>query len=218
MTIEYVDIFDADMNPVHPYKMDRKESNRAGHWRCTFDCWVLRRVQDGNRIVVQLRSLDKSSYPGFFDISAAGALQSGETRHDGIRELEEELGIKADPSQLYYLGMTKEATDSQKARNFCHTYFYETTLLPQDYRPQESEVDGVFEMKIVDGLKLFSGETETAEIEGILKTGNVYAPSKKTISKTHMADAHGRCTITPYYLKILVLADLYLKDYRPLVI
>lgn len=218
MTVEYVDIFDADMNPVHPHKMCRKEAGRQGHWRNIFDCWVLRRAPDGDRIVVQLRSLSKPSNPGLFDISAGGALQSGETRHDGIRELEEELGIKADPAALYYLGMTKEMSDKYKTRNFCHTYFYETTLLPHGYKPQESEVDGVFEMKIADGLKFFSGETDAAEIEGILKTGSIYAPAKKTISKTHMAGMHERCILTPYYLKIMILADLYLKGHRPLAI
>lgn len=216
---ELLDVFDADMNPVPPYKIEREEAKRQGHWRQTFDCWVLRRADDGARIVIQLRSKAKSSHPGTFDISAAGAMMAGETKEDGVRELEEELGITADPKKLYYLGVSKEVTDNFGARNFAHTYFYETRLLPHECSPQASELDGVFEMKIADGLKLFSGEVETVEIEGTLKDASgTFKPHRRSLARTDMCGAHDRCVVTPYYLKIFILADLYLKGHRPLAI
>ncbi|MBI3441491.1 MAG: NUDIX domain-containing protein [Proteobacteria bacterium] len=218
---EYIDIFDANMSPVPPYKMERKEVVKTMHWHHTFDCWIVRRDPSGDKILLQLRSKQKINNPNTLDISAAGWLQSGE-RHevDGIREVEEELGITVDPTDLYYVGMVKEATDrpGYYARNFCHTYFYETTHRLSNYKPQASEVDGLFEINISEGIKLFSGEQQSIEITGVAKDGQTYQPTQRTISTSDMCGEHDRCKLTKYYLKIFLLAELYLRGHRPLVI
>lgn len=218
---EYIDIFDANMTPVAPFKMERKEVTRHGHWHHTFDCWVIRRDANGGKILFQLRSAQKANNPNTLDISAAGWLQSGE-RHDveGVHELEEELGIKVNPADLFYLGMTKEATDREGyyARNFCHTYFYETTGTLSDYKPQQSEVDGLFEIGIPEGIVLFNGGKKTVDVSGIVRDGTVYKPAQRTISTADMCGAHDRCVLTKYYLKIFLLAEAYLKGDRRLVI
>lgn len=218
---EYIDIYDANMSPVAPFKMERKEVVKTLHWHHTFDCWVIRRDGKDGKILLQLRSATKANNPNTLDISAAGNLQSGE-RHDveGVREIEEELGIKVDPKELLYLGMIKEATDrpGYHSRNFCHTYFYETPHSITDYRPQVEEVDGLFEIGIAEGIKLFSGKLKTVEISGIAKDGNAYKPTQRTISTADMCNAHDRCVLTKYYLKIFLLAEAYLRGERRLVI
>ena len=108
---EYLDVFDASFTPVAPHKMERKETHRLGAWHQTFECWVLRRDPAGDKIVMQLRSAQKETYPGKLDISASGHLLAGERPEDGVRELEEELGLKANYDALYYLGVAKEALD-----------------------------------------------------------------------------------------------------------
>lgn len=217
---EYLDIFDANMNPIPPYKMERGEVFAKGLWHHTFDCWIVRRDPSGDKILLQLRSKEKKNNPNTLDISAAGNLQSGEKPEDGVREVEEELGIKVELADMLYLGVDKEATDREGyySRNFCHTYLYETTCRISDYKPQESEVDGLFEINIADGLKLFSGEAQTAKITGIAKEGGAYKPATRTIITADMCGAHDRCKVTKYYLKIFILAGLYLKGHRPLAI
>lgn len=213
---EYIDIYDASMNPAAPFKMERKEVSKHGHWHHVFDCWIMRRDAAGDKILLQLRSATKANNPGLFDISAAGWLQSGETHADGWRELEEELGIRVKPGDLYYLGMMKEALDrpGYSTRAFCHTYFYELQQPLSSLMPQESEVDGVFEISIDDGLRLFSGSAAAIPATGFFKG----VPQMRNITLADMCNAHDRCTITNYYAKIFTLAQRFLKGERPLYI
>jgi isopentenyldiphosphate isomerase len=217
---EYFDIFDANLNPAIPFRMERKESHRTGAWHQTFDCWVLRRGPSGNKIVLQLRSADKDSYPSTFDISASGHLLAGEKPEDGVREIEEELGLKVNYADLLYLGVYKEAVDTpgRCVRHLSHTYLYETNQPLSAYKPQESELDGVFEISIADGLKLFTGESASVEAVGVIKEGRFYKPATRNITIADMAAFEDRCKITKYYLKIFVLADLYFRNYTNLVI
>lgn len=213
---EYLDIFDASFAPVAPFKMERKESHRSGAWHQTFDCWVLRRDPAGDKMIMQLRSERKDSNPGKLDISACGHLLAGEKPEDGVRELEEELGLKANYDELYYLGLIKEAIDSpgRQVRHLSHTYFYETTLPLFAYKLQETEVDGVFEVNIADGIAFFSGTIKTMTATGLVKG----QPVTRQINLADLTAAEDRCHVTKYYLKIFVLADLYLKGHRPLAV
>ena len=52
----------------------------------------------------------KDSFPGCYDISSAGHISAGdEPLETALRELEEELGIKAEPEQLKKYVCMKEA-------------------------------------------------------------------------------------------------------------
>jgi len=217
---EYFDIFDANLSPAAPFREERTQAHQKGLWHQTFDCWVVRRDPSGDKIVLQLRSALKDNHPNTLDISASGHLLSGEQPLDGVREVEEELGLMVDPKDLLYLGINKEAVDRAGycVRHFSHTYFYETKCLLADYKPQQSEVDGLFELDIAEGLKLFSGEITSVEATGVIREGADYKPAKRRITTADMAAAEDRCEITKYYLKIFVLAGLYLKGHRPLAI
>src|SRR4051812_39465808 len=81
---EYFDILDANMKPAAPFRMERQETHRTGAWHQTFDCWIVRRDPSGDKIVLQLRSAQKDSYPGTLDISASGHLLEGEQPLDGV--------------------------------------------------------------------------------------------------------------------------------------
>lgn len=56
-------------------------------------------------ILMQKRSLNKDSYPGMYDTSSAGHIPAGcEPLESALRELQEELGIAADPEDLELIG------------------------------------------------------------------------------------------------------------------
>ena len=166
--MEYIDIFDANYNLLGQEEKDK--AHLDGLWHHTFHCWIIR---PNNKILLQLRSKDKSTHPDKLDISAAGHLSSGETLMDGIREIKEEIGIDVDEKRLRYLGCLKSASDipTKKGiflnREFVHTYFLQDDTPLDKYVLQESEVDGVYEMDIQDGLKLFNDEVESIKIIGI---------------------------------------------------
>jgi isopentenyldiphosphate isomerase len=55
------------------------------------------------QVYLQKRSPHKSLYPGRWDISATGHVRAGESREEaGLRELEEELGIRAEKLDLVH--------------------------------------------------------------------------------------------------------------------
>lgn len=82
----------------------RAEVHAQGLWHRTVHIWVLDR---GGRALLQKRSHLKENHPGLWDISSAGHIDAGEgSLQAALRELGEELGLEALPSQLRLLGET----------------------------------------------------------------------------------------------------------------
>jgi isopentenyldiphosphate isomerase len=101
---EILDIYDDQMR--HIGTKERGAVHRDGDWHKVFQCWVVYRDADGrDYLVVQRRGPDKDIYPNYLDISAAGHYQAGETIRDGIREVQEELGIQVSFDDLIPLGV-----------------------------------------------------------------------------------------------------------------
>ncbi len=108
---EIFDYYDEQMNYIGT--TSREEVHRLGLWHQTFHCWVMHKREDRIYVWFQLRQSDKDTYPGFFDITAAGHLSAGETIREGARELEEELGIRASFSDLFKLGEYRDQLEGQ---------------------------------------------------------------------------------------------------------
>src|SRR5207302_643541 len=88
---EYLDIFDDNLE--HIGIVSREEAHKRGHWHQSFHCWLIRRDNGCQYVLFQQRGPQKKVYPGKYDITAAGHLTAGETEKNGIRELNEELGL-----------------------------------------------------------------------------------------------------------------------------
>ena len=173
MIEEQVDIFDCDYN--HLGVVTKKLAHRLGLWHQSFHCWIFN--PETNKLLIQLRSKDKSTHPNLLDISAAGHISAGENIIDGMRELEEELNLFVDDNKLIYAGCWKQATNlgkvgdpNYKNREFCHTYFlFEKDKKLSDYKIQEEELDGLFEVELNDLKDLFLKNKQTIIIEGFTK-------------------------------------------------
>src|SRR4051794_1911294 len=100
---ELLDVFDDNMELIR--KAPRAEVHAKGLWHQTFHCWIVRAAHDGQYVLFQRRGPTKKVFPNTLDITAAGHLQSGETVEDGIREVNEELGISARYGDLIPLGI-----------------------------------------------------------------------------------------------------------------
>lgn len=176
MTKEIIDIFDCNYN--HTGTAEKDEAHRKGLWHQTFHCWI---VRPDNKIVLQLRSKGKENHPDRLDISVAGHISEGETvEGGGLRELSEELSLKADSSKLKSLGYFQVVSNVPSKKitpyidtEFCNTFLYIDETPLREYTMQPDEVDAVFEIDIQEGLKLFSEEINQVEICGIEReTGN----------------------------------------------
>ena len=102
--MELFDVCDEKGNPTGEI-IGRAEAHSRGICHRTVHIWITRQAGGRTQILLQKRSEQKDAYPGKYDTSSAGHIQAGdEPTESACRELEEELGIRADPSQLEFAG------------------------------------------------------------------------------------------------------------------
>lgn len=92
-----------DNAKMTPYFVDREYAHTHGSLHPTAHVWVLK--QHPRRILIQQRAFTKDSYPGQWDMSAAGHVVYQDTiENTALRELEEELNIHTDMEHLISIG------------------------------------------------------------------------------------------------------------------
>jgi len=163
METEMLRIFDIHHNPIGIASRD--EVHRKGYWHETFHCWVL----EGNQIFFQLRSLDKKDYPGLLDITAAGHLLANETVEDGIREIQEEIGLQPTFADMIPIGVIKNeiTLDSIIDLEFSHVFVYEGHNVIKHCVLDQEEVSGLVQATFSSFYDLVRGRCEMIEVEGI---------------------------------------------------
>lgn len=196
---ELFDIYDETL--THIGIKPREAVHRDGDWHQVFHCWVIGRDPDGAAFVVlQKRALDRD-YAGKIDISAAGHLEAGESVSDGVREIEEELGLNVAFEDLTALGIRIGATKIGDFidRQFCHVFFYECNQPLENYCFQNEEILGLVTLPIAAGLRLFTGEAAAVTVKAV-------GLGSDTIDLTRDDFIH---SLDNYVLKMLILARRY---------
>lgn len=104
--MEYFDIRTAN-GALTGQTKERSQVHRDGDTHGTAHIWILRPNKEGSfDLLLQRRSPAKDSHPNCLDISTAGHLSAGQDFLEAaLRELEEELGIRARPEELHFVGM-----------------------------------------------------------------------------------------------------------------
>ena len=111
--MECFDIVDENGQPTGK-TVSRDAAHRDGIRHRTAHVWIVRKSDAGCDILLQKRSMEKDSYPGFYDTSSAGHIPAGdEPLQSALRELSEELGITAEPEQLAFAGVFRIRYEKQ---------------------------------------------------------------------------------------------------------
>jgi isopentenyldiphosphate isomerase len=166
METEKLNVFDENRNLVGI--ATRAEVHKKGLWHKTFHCWFVSHEEEKKYIFFQLRSNSKKDYPNLFDITAAGHILANESIADGVREVEEEVGIKLSFNELVSLGEIKysalqgDLIDNELANVFL--YNYKKTM--DDFLLQTEEVSGIVKADFESFSKLFTGKTDQLEVKG----------------------------------------------------
>jgi isopentenyldiphosphate isomerase len=150
--MELLDIVDEDGLPTGETVV-REVAHRHGIRHRTSHVWLLRIHNGKTQVLLQKRSLNKDSYPGCYDISSAGHIPSGDGfLQSALRELEEELGVKATAAELIYCGHRQfEYREMFHGQEFCdnqvsNVYALWKDMEGEEFVIQKSEVDTVLWM------------------------------------------------------------------------
>ena len=159
---ELVDILRPSGEPAGKTAL-KSEAHRRGLYHRCFHCWIA--DPEKGLLFVQRRAQRKDIWPGRLDTTAAGHLAAGETALDGLRELEEELGLKPEPEHLARLGTRRVEQDISAGmdREFHDVFLLLQSLSPDTIKLQREEVGALLGLRLSDVERLYAGEAVRAE-------------------------------------------------------
>ena len=167
--MEQLKVFDE--NYTYVKDEGRDAIHREGLWHETFHCWLV----DEQFVYIQKRSAVKKDFPNLFDITAAGHILATETIEEGVREVEEELGIAVDFSKLHAKGVVRDRIELPDFHDYeyANVFLYESTFLPSDFSLQREEVESVHIVKREDFVQLSLNKIKTVTCTNIFDATSV---------------------------------------------
>ncbi|KMM37931.1 NUDIX hydrolase [Guptibacillus hwajinpoensis] len=166
----------------------RKEVHSVGYWHEVFQCWFVRRENGIDYLYFQLRSDVKKDYPGLLDITAAGHLSADESVEDGVREIEEELGIKIEYKELIPLSIIQASIkrESMIDNEIANVFLYKNDKPFDAFNLQKEEVAGLVRADLNDVYDLWIGKREAVNVQGFKITNNgEKVEMNETVHKNH---------------------------------
>ena len=166
MEEEKLKVFDENRTPIGI--ATRSEIHKKGLWHETFHCWIVSEQESQSHLYLQIRSPLKKDYPNLLDITAAGHLLAHEEAIDGVREMEEEIGIFVELDELIYLGVFQYEMNNGNLvdKEFAHTYLYKRNIKLKEFQLQEEEVAGIVTTRLEDFYALWQGTRQLIEVNG----------------------------------------------------
>ena len=177
---ELLDILDESGRPTGEVVL-KSEAHRLGLWHRCFHCWICGSDPGGTYLLLQRRAATKDPWPGYLDVTAAGHLAAGEKTLDGLREVEEELGLRIAPERLVPLGTRRVEQEIPGGYDReLHDVFLVFDATPlEDLRLQKEEVEAVFRLDLDDVQVLY--ETGSAP-------AREYAAGRTSATRIHLAE------------------------------
>jgi len=144
----------------------RADVHRDGDWHRSIHVWIHGEAAGEPFLLFQRRGLDKDTWPGMLDATAAGHLAAGEDVSDAFREVEEELGIAPEPERLRWIG-TRVCANEQ-APSTIDRELQDVFLLREDaslttYVPNPAEVDALVKLPLAGTLEFLGGYRDRVE-------------------------------------------------------
>ncbi|UII56391.1 NUDIX domain-containing protein [Cytobacillus spongiae] len=168
MVEEYFKIFDEDRNEIGV--ASRTDVHKLGYWHETFHCWFVSQHDERDSIYLQLRSDTKKDYPSLLDITVAGHLSAEEKVEDGIREIQEEVGMDLPFQELESLGVLEYCVVQEGFidKELANVFLYKSKHRLDTFMVQPDEVSGVVSTGFSDFCELWLGDRESVVVEGFI--------------------------------------------------
>lgn len=152
---ELIDILTPEGKPTGKVAL-KSEAHKNGWFHATVHIWLYTK---DNQILLQKRALTKKVFPGLWDISVAGHIAAGESVLEAaIREVEEELGLKINASDLKKIGtrihQVSHANGIQDNEHH-HVFISELKVPINQLSIQKEEVDAIqlFDLSVLKNTK-----------------------------------------------------------------
>jgi len=204
---ELIDIYDEKMNFLGT--ASREQAHREGLWHTSFHCWIVRQTSDGRaQVLLQIRGRNQN-HPSLIDISSAGHLSAGETSHDGIKNIKQELGLDIDFSKLVKLFTANHVyqRDNYINHEFNPTYLLEDNTPLAEYKLNPELVDGIFIADVEDMLNLFKHKVDKIYMNGLrLNEQKKYVPHAGNVSRREFVPHTDQ-----YFVKVMETIQRWLK-------
>jgi isopentenyldiphosphate isomerase len=189
----------------------RSQAWTDGDWIGTFNLWILNKTPTPS-IVYQVRSPNSSWAPNKFDVTAGGHYTAGESLFDGLREIDEELGITYQPDQLTYLGRKMHVSPDVNGlirKNIVDISFIADDRPLTSYQLEKAEVYAVSTLPIHELIKVHTQD-------GYEFSAELFTTDKKTqqvlVNKNSFPYNWDN-----YHHKIALLADRFLNGEKDLI-
>ncbi len=157
---ELFDVITEDGLPTGIVKR-RADVHRDGDWHRAIHVWVYGVERGVPFLLFNLRGRHKDTWPGVLDVTVGGHLAAGETIEESFREIEEEIGIVADPANLHFLETRKAY--GKVERELQDVFLYRDDRPLGNYRPNPAELEGLVRFPVADAIAIFSGQVTSVE-------------------------------------------------------
>lgn len=130
--------------------------------------WFWRKTDSTIEIMLQKRSLNKSTRPGWYHISAGGHVNVGETPVEAaVREVKEEMNLDIDPAKLHYVHSVRIIP--RDPRDIVNVFLYQLNG-NEEITHLDGEVDSYEWLSLDDWKKI----TKDAENNNLVPQGELY--------------------------------------------
>ena len=206
---ELVDVYDDSLRKVGV--VTRNEAHRKGLWHLNLHCWIVTK-RKGGAVIFQVRSEHKHNFGGLLDSTVGGHYKTGEQLRDVAREIKEEIGLDPDLKRLVPLGRRVDVTGSEglSKREIAEVFFIRDDRPLQAYKVDPLEVQALVEVRIWDGLRLFSGRSKRIKAAGV-EWGATGKAAEKQIEVTKASFVP---KMDSYYMTLFIMAMRLLKGDR----
>jgi isopentenyldiphosphate isomerase len=141
----------------------RKSCHQKGLYHETFQTFLLSKISYSGLIYLSRRS-SKKNYPHTYEATAGGHILQNERIKSGVRELEEELGLKVKFKELIKVGVTHATNQpNHSPEKGLVNEFANIFMLPYDGAIEKidfdrNEIEGIISLPVSSFIALLDGK------------------------------------------------------------
>ncbi|MGH9918832.1 MAG: NUDIX domain-containing protein, partial [Nitrososphaerales archaeon] len=145
---------------------------------------------------------------GLLDSTVGGHYKAGEQLEDVAREIQEEIGLDPDVKKLVPLGSRVDVTglDGLSKREIAEVFFIRDDRPLRAFKVDPLEVRALLEVRIWDGLRLFSGRSKKIKAMGVEWKAGEAKEAKMEVTKRNFVPK-----MDSYYMTLFIMAMRLLK-------